>query len=52
MGAPIVISETSAARTSGFPRIKRTGDLLVVAWVDPLEPSRLRAGVLKAAIVE
>ncbi len=52
MGAPIVISETSAARTSGFPRIKRTGDTLVVAWVDPLEPSRLRAGVLKAAIVE
>lgn len=49
MGAPVVVSETSAARTSGFPRIKRSGEMLVLAWVDPQEPSKLRAGFLKAA---
>jgi hypothetical protein len=52
MGAPIVITETSAARTSGFPRIKRSGNTLVLAWVDPQDPPRLRAGVLEASRVK
>ena len=52
MGPSIVIMETSAARTSGFPRIKRSGDTLVLAWVDPQDPSRLRSAVLEAKRVE
>ena len=52
MGAPIVITETSATRTSGFPRIKRAGDTLVLAWVDPQDPPRLRAAVLEARRLE
>ena len=52
MGAPLVVTETSAARTSGFPRIKRLGDTLVLAWVDPQDPPRLRTALLDAKRVE
>jgi hypothetical protein len=48
-GESILVSETSAARTSGFPRLTRSGDNLVVAWVEASEPSQIRAATLAAA---
>ncbi len=32
LGAPAVVAQTSEARASGFPRITRAGDDLIVAW--------------------
>ena len=46
IGAPVTVAPTSTARASGFPRIERAGDRLVVVWVEANEPSRLRAAVL------
>lgn len=41
MGEPVTIGETASARASGFPRIARMGDSLVVAWTIPGEMSRI-----------
>lgn len=48
-GPALTISATSASRSSGFPRIERTGGTLVLAWVEPNEPFRLRAATMPAA---
>lgn len=37
-----ILVRTSAARRSGFPRLARLGDDLVLAWVEVGEPSYLR----------
>lgn len=34
-GEPVTISASSAARSSGFPRLARSGDWLYLAWTDP-----------------
>jgi hypothetical protein len=47
-GEAIPIAETSSARSSGFPRLIRSGKALVLAWVEASEPSRLRAVTLDA----
>lgn len=41
---PVVVARTSPSRASGFPRLARTGEDLVVAWVDidGDEASRIR----------
>jgi hypothetical protein len=49
VGPPFVVSETSAARTSGFPLVKRSANKLAIAWVDAGHSSRLRAGVLRTS---
>lgn len=43
-GEPITVAETVAARASGFPRVARRGDAILVAWVDLAdeEASRIR----------
>jgi hypothetical protein len=46
-GAAWVVSGTSAARASGFPRIVRSGDDLVFAWTEPGEPSRVRTATAR-----
>jgi hypothetical protein len=46
LGPPLTLATTSAARSSGFPRLVRTGGRLLLAWVDDGEPSRLRAAAL------
>jgi hypothetical protein len=60
-GEPLAIAATSAARSSGFPRLLRAGDRLVLAWVEDGardggaggagELTRLRAGSLPFAAV-
>lgn len=42
-GPPLTLAATSAARSSGFPRMARQGDQLVLAWVESGEPSKVRA---------
>jgi len=42
----IPIATTDAARSSGFPRMARLGDEIVLAWTEPGEPSRIRTAVL------
>lgn len=46
LGAPSVIAPTTIARTSGFPRIRRAGENLVLAWLEPSEPSRVHAALV------
>lgn len=46
LGVPVIIAPTTAARTSGFPRVQRAGGNLVVAWVEPSEPTRVHAATL------
>ncbi|HYH47845.1 MAG TPA: hypothetical protein VEG34_19345, partial [Thermoanaerobaculia bacterium] len=48
-GEPFTVAATGAARSSGFPRLARSGDRLVLAWVDDAAPSRLRAVALPLA---
>ena len=40
------LATTSSARASGFPRIVRNGDRLVLAWTEPGHPSRLHTAVV------
>lgn len=38
----ISVARTGAVRSSGFPRLARSGDELLVAWTDSASPSRVR----------
>jgi hypothetical protein len=51
VGPALTIASTEGGRTSGFPRLKRTGGTLVVAWVEASEPFRLRAATVTAAAI-
>lgn len=51
VGPPITVARTETGRSSGFPRLERTGKTLVVAWVEPSEPFRLRAATVPAESV-
>jgi hypothetical protein len=51
VGAPVTVAATSSARSSGFPRMVRSGSDLYIAWVEDGEPSRLRMAALPAAAV-
>ncbi len=42
MGTPIVVSNTSGERASGFPRLVRVADELVLAWTLPGETGGVR----------
>jgi peroxiredoxin len=42
MGDALHIAKTRSSRQSGFPRMERWGDSLVVAWTEAATPSRLR----------
>jgi hypothetical protein len=48
LGPALSIASTETGRSSGFPRLERAGDVLVLAWVEPTEPFRLRAATLPA----
>jgi hypothetical protein len=41
LGPATTIAMTSAARSSGFPRMVRAGDRVIFAWTEPGEPSRI-----------
>lgn len=48
VGAPIVVAETTGTRSSGFPRLKRSGDEIVFAWTEASEPPQVRTAVMAA----
>jgi hypothetical protein len=41
----IVVSETSTARSSGFPRMKVSGNRVVVAWTDSANGGKVRTAI-------
>lgn len=41
-----VAATTSGARSSGFPRMARLGNEVILAWTEPEDPSRIRTAVL------
>ena len=51
LGPAVTVSRTDASRSSGFPRLERTGSSLVVAWTEATDPFRLRAAILATASV-
>ena len=48
-GDAATVAVSSGARSSGFPRIARSGDRAVIAWRDAADPPRVRTAVLDAA---
>lgn len=46
-GAPVIISGSSGARSSGFPRMTRLPEGLLFAWTVPGRPSEVRTATLK-----
>jgi hypothetical protein len=45
-GASFSVAATAASRSSGFPRLARSGAEALVAWTDAGEPSRVRTAVV------
>ena len=45
VSAPIIVASSAAARTSGFPRVIRSGNELVFAWTQPGDTARVRMAV-------
>jgi hypothetical protein len=43
---PLTVGESSGARSSGFPRMARSGNEVVIAWRDAAEPPRIRTAAL------
>ena len=43
VGEPLIVTGTSSSRASGFPRMVRLHDDLLIAWTEPGEPSAVRA---------
>jgi hypothetical protein len=51
VGPALTVARTETGRSSGFPRLERMGGTLVVAWVEPSDPFRLRAATVAASAV-
>jgi hypothetical protein len=51
VGPALTVARTETGRSSGFPRLERTDGTLVVAWVEPSDPFRLRAATVAASAV-
>jgi hypothetical protein len=49
VGPAVPIAPTNPSRASGFSRVERTGETLVIAWIEASDPARLRAATLPAA---
>ena len=49
LGEPVTVTESSAARSSGFPRMARSGDAVYLAWTQPGTPSQVRVARLTLA---
>ena len=47
-GAAVTVADSSAARSSGFPRMARSGDEVTLAWRDAADPPRVRTAVVAA----
>ena len=44
---PIVVSATNPARSSGFPRMEKSGDEVIFAWTDSGKVGKVRTAILK-----
>ena len=51
IGTAVTVAPTETSRASGFPRLERTGAMLVLAWVEASEPFRLRAATVPASSI-
>ncbi len=47
LGPALRVAESSASRSSGFPRLAVSGQEVVFAWRDSAEPPRVRTAVLQ-----
>lgn len=47
LGPALRVAESSASRSSGFPRLAVSGQEVVFAWSDSAEPPRVRTAVLR-----
>ena len=45
--ASIVVSDTSTARSSGFPRMEISGNRVVIAWTDTANGGKVKTAVMK-----
>jgi hypothetical protein len=45
-GDAVTVAESSQARSSGFPRMVRSGGEVTIAWRDAAEPPKVRSAVL------
>jgi hypothetical protein len=45
-GEPLTVADSSAARSSGFPRMVESGGEVVLAWRDAADPPRVRTAIL------
>jgi hypothetical protein len=43
---PVTVAESSGARSSGFPRMTRANDEVLIAWRDAGDPPKVRTAVL------
>lgn len=50
LSAPVVITHSSAARASGFPRLARIGNRLFASWTAPGDSARVRLAVASLAL--
>lgn len=48
-GATATVAESSGARSSGFPRMVRSGPRVILAWRDAADPPKVRTGILDLA---
>ena len=45
----IIVANSSAARSSGFPQIARSGDEIIFAWTESGDTSRVQTALLNLA---
>ena len=50
-GEPVTVVRTTAGQSSGFPTLARSGDTLMVAWVEAAQATRVRAATIPAAAI-
>lgn len=48
-GEALTVADSSAARSSGFPRMVESGGEVVLAWRDAAEPPKVRTALLSSA---
>jgi len=48
-GPVMTVARTATARSSGFPRIARAGDQVIVAWTEAGKPSQVRTAIARVA---
>ena len=51
-GAAATVAESTGARSSGFPRMARSGAKVIFAWRDAADPPKVRTGILDLAPAE